>query len=87
MVDLNNRFNSFMEAMVSIECIDTIPVPSKYSSLKKADYFGLGRSVIFEQKCINQEQANKIQDELDKHANEEYYPIFYGKRDVNLVLE
>lgn len=87
MVNLNSRFSAFMKTVPSIEDIDATPVPQKYTSPKKADYFGLGRSVIFEQKSITQEQANKIQDELDKHETEEYYPIFYGARDVNLVLE
>lgn len=86
-MDLNSRFDSFMKAVSTIECIDSIPVPPKYISPKKADYFGMGRSVIFEQKSINQEQVNKIQNEIEKHQNEEYYPVFYGQRDVNLVLE
>ena len=86
-MDLNDRFSTFMKAVSSIEDIDAIPIPQKYTSPKKADYFGMGRSVIFEQKSINQEQASKIQNELDKRNNEDYYPIFYGNRDVNLVLE
>lgn len=76
-----------MKTVSSIEDIDAIPIPQKYTSPKKADYFGMGRSVILEQKSITQEQAHKIQDELDKYENEDYYPVFYGGRDVNLVLE
>ncbi len=86
-MDLNSRFSAFMKTISSMEDIDAIPIPKKYNSPKKADYLGMRRSVIFEQKSITQEQAYKIQDELNKHENEEYYPLFYGARDVNLVLD
>ncbi|HBU4205857.1 TPA: hypothetical protein MCX58_005760, partial [Klebsiella pneumoniae] len=54
---------------------------------KKADYLGMGRKIIFEQKCITQEQSQKIELELEQYVNDENYPVFYGERDFNLVIK
>lgn len=87
MLDLRSRFEAFMDLMVSIESIDRIDIPSIAGSPKKADYFGMGRSIIFEQKAINEDQIEKVQEEMEKHAEKHYYPVFYGKRDINLILD
>lgn len=87
MSDLEVRFQQFMTQLPSIEGIDGIKLSAEERKNKIADYFGLGRSVIFEQKCINQDQSEKIQSEVDAHSGKDYYPYFYGKRDINLVLD
>lgn len=87
MKDLKSRFEAFMDLMVSIESIDNIDMPSLTGSPKKADYFGMGRSIIFEQKAINEDQIEKVQEEMEKHADKDYYPVFYGRRDINLILD
>lgn len=76
-----------MQQLPSVEDIDGIKLSVEERKNKIADYFGLGRSVIFEQKCINQDQSEKIQSEVDAHSEEDYYPYFYGKRDIDLILE
>lgn len=87
MTDLEVRFQQFMAQLPSVEDIDGIKLSAEERKNKIADYFGLGRSVIFEQKCINQDQSEKIQSEVDVHSEEDYYPYFYGKRDIDLILE
>jgi len=87
MTDLEVRFQQFMAQLPSVEDIDGIKLSVEERKNKIADYFGLGRSVIFEQKCINQDQSEKIQSEVDAHSEENYYPYFYGKRDIDLILE
>lgn len=87
MIELEVRFQQFMAQLPSIEDIDGIKLSVEERRNKIADYFGLGRSVIFEQKCINQDQSEKIQSEIDAHSEEDYYPYFYGKRDINLILD
>ena len=76
-----------MLSLPSVEGIDFIPLERNEKQSKKADYFGMGRKIIFEQKCINQEQSDKIQSELEKYIDDENYPLFYGKRDFNLVID
>lgn len=76
-----------MLSLPSVEGIDFIPLEKNEKQSKKADYFGMGRKIIFEQKCINQEQSDKIQSELEKYIDDENYPLFYGKRDFNLVID
>ncbi len=87
MTDLEVRFKRFMQQLPSIEDIDRINLSSEQRKNRIADYLGLGRSVIFEQKCINQDQSDKIQSEVELHSKENYYPYFYGERDINLILE
>ncbi len=87
MTDLEVRFQQFMAQLPSVEDIDGIKLSVEERKNKIADYFGLGRSVIFEQKCINQDQSEKIQSEVDAHSEEDYFPYFYGKRDIDLILE
>jgi len=76
-----------MLSLPSIEGIDAIQLNKDKRKQKKADYLGMGRKVIFEQKCINQEQANKVQAEIDKYIGDENYPMFYGQRDFNQVID
>ena len=87
MSDLEVRFQQFMTQLPSIEGIDGIKLSAEKRKNKIADYFGLGRSIIFEQKCINQDQSEKIQSEINTHSGKDYYPYFYGKRDINLFID
>lgn len=84
---LENRFENFMLSLPSVEGIDSIVLDHKDRQFKKADYLAMGRKLVVEQKCINQEQASKIQLEIDKYSKDENYPIFYGKRDFNLIID
>jgi len=87
MNDLEVRFQQFMLQLPSIEDIDGIKLSVEERKNKIADYFGLGRSIIFEQKCINKDQSEKIQSEVEMHSEEDYYPYFYGERDIDLILQ
>jgi hypothetical protein len=87
MTNLEVRFQRFMLQLPSVEGIDGIDLSVEERKNRIADYFGLGRSVIFEQKCINQDQSDKIQSEVELHSKEDYYPHFYGERDIDLILE
>ena len=84
--DLVDRFQCFMLMLPSVEGIDQLTVGATDRKPKTADYFGLGRSIVFEQKSINADQSRKIQSELDAHKDEDYYPLFYGTRDIDSVL-
>lgn len=84
---LNDRFEKFMLSLTSVEGIDFINLKGVSAKKKKADYLAMGRKIIIEQKAINQEQASKIQKEVEKFSQSDEYPIFYGKRDVNLVID
>lgn len=86
MLNLKSRFQQFIHLLPSVEEIDLLNLPTGEKGHKIADYFGLGRSVIFEQKTINKDQADKIQAEVELHSHEDGYPLFYGKRDINSVL-
>jgi len=86
-MSIDSRFEQFMLSLPSVEGIDTISLSAANKKKKKADYLGMGRKVVFEQKCINQDQANKIQAEVAKYVEDENYPIFYGERDFNLVID
>jgi hypothetical protein len=86
-MSLDSRFEKFMLSLPSVEGIDFISLENNEEQSKKADYFGMGRNIIFEQKCINQEQSDRIQKELEKYIDDENYPLFYGKRDFNLVID
>jgi hypothetical protein len=75
-----------MSILPSIEIIDEIASNSNREG-KIADYFGLGRKIIFEQKTITIDQADKIQKEIDKYQEEDYFPLFYGKRNIDQILK
>ena len=87
MTDLEVRFQQFMLQLPSVEDIDGIHLSVEERRNRIADYFGLGRTVIFEQKCISQDQSEKIQSEVEKQSEEDYYPYFYGERNIDLILE
>jgi len=71
----------------SIRSIDDIPQDSYDSSQEIADYFAYNRTLIIEQKSITTDQANKIQSIIEAYSDEDFYPMFFGERDLNLVLE
>lgn len=67
--------------------IDDIELSREDIKNKKADYFGLGRKIIFEQKAFETEQIKKIQNKIDQHQEEDFFPLFYGQRDINDILK
>ena len=87
MIDLRSRFESFMSMIPSIEEIDKIELSGENLEYEKADYFGLGRKIIFEQKALESEQIQKIQNKIDEYQNEDFFPLFYGERDINDILK
>lgn len=87
MPDLATRFQAFMSLLPSVEIIDELALPVPGDRPVLADYLALGRSIVIEQKTITADQSRKIQAELDAHSGEDYYPLFYGTRDMNLVLQ
>lgn len=56
-MSIDSRFEKFMLSLPSIESIDSIELSEELRKEKKADYLGMGRKIIFEQKCITQEQS------------------------------
>lgn len=86
-MELEERFENFMLSLPSVEGIDLIELKESERQQKKADYLAMGRQIVIEQKCINQEQASKIQKEVEKFSGSDEYPIFYGKRDLNSVID
>ncbi|RUR97689.1 hypothetical protein [Pectobacterium polaris] len=86
-MSIDSRFERFMLSLNSVEAIDSIELNQELRKKKKADYMGMGRKIIFEQKCITQEQSQKIENELEKYVNDDNYPFFYGKRDFNLIIK
>ncbi|WCN14011.1 hypothetical protein GV054_13890 [Marinomonas mediterranea] len=86
-MSLGQRFEKFLLSLPSVEGIDSIALNEVDRKAKKADYLAMGRKFVIEQKCINEDQTNKIQNEVEKYSNTKEYPVFYGKRDLNFVLE
>lgn len=86
-MSISDRFEKFMLSLPSIEGIDFIQVETYQQNQKKADYLGMGRKIIFEQKCITKDQGDKIQAEVEKYINDDNYPLFYGKRDLQSVID
>ena len=76
-----------MSMLPSVEVIDEIELSKENNKNEKADYLGLGRRVIFEQKSLETDQIEKVQRKVDSFQNEEFFPLFYGKRDINEVLK
>ena len=76
---LKLRFAKFMSILPSIETIDKV-FPDHNSGGKMADYLGLGRRVILEQKVITVDQTQKIQKEIDKLQGEDSYPLIGSVR-------
>ena len=87
MTNLEEKFQRFMLGLPSIENIDAIKLTAEERKEEKADYLGLGRSIIFEQKTITTDQADKVQSQIDLHINEDYFPLFYGERDINNLIK
>ena len=76
-----------MSIIPSVEVIDNIELSEENKKKEKADYLGLGRKIIFEQKAIETDQIDKIQEEIDKYQEEDFFPFFYGKRDIDDILK
>jgi hypothetical protein len=84
-MSLDQRFEKFILSLPSIEGIDLLGLEK--NTAKKADYLGMGRKIIFEQKSIIKNQAERVEKEIEKYVLDEGYPGFYGERDFNLVIE
>ena len=84
---IDSRFRKFFLSLPHAEDIDGLPLDANQRKNKIADYFGMNRKIILEQKFISQHQFDKIQAEVEKFADDKHYPFFYGTRDVNLVLD
>ena len=87
MTNLRSRFESFMSIIPSVEVIDDIELCKESQKEEKADYLGLGRRIIFEQKALETDQIDKIQEKIDNYQDEDFYPLFYGQRDINDILK
>lgn len=83
---LVERFETFMFNLTSVEGIDLIELDEPDRKNKKADYLAMGRKIVIEQKCITQDQAIKIPNEVENFSTSDEYPFFYGQRDLNLVI-
>ena len=86
-MSLDQKFKEFVLSIPSIEDIDSLPKSDIDHNKKKADYLGMGRKIIFEQKSITKDQADKIQSIVEQYSHLDEYPVFYGKRDLDLALE
>ena len=87
MTNLRSRFENFMSIIPSVEVIDDIELSEENKKKEKADYLGLGGKIIFEQKAFETDQIDKIQKKVDKYQDEDFFPLFYGKRDINDILK
>jgi hypothetical protein len=87
MTNLRSRFQSFMSMIPSVEVIDDIELSEENIENERADYLGLGRKIIFEQKALEIDQIDKTQQKVDKYQEEDFFPLFYGERDINDILK
>ena len=86
MNSLESRFQFFMKDLPSAECIDDLELEELNGS-PKADYLGLGRRIVFELKSVTKDQTQKVQAYIEQFQDEEWYPLFFGQRDINQVLK
>jgi hypothetical protein len=76
-----------MSSLPSVEVIDDIELSKDKRKYKKADYFGLGRKIIFEQKSLETDQTEKVQSKIDSYQNEDFFPLYYCERDINKIIK
>lgn len=75
-----------MSTLPSIEVIDNIELSKDKRKNEKADYFGLGRKIIFEQKSLETDQTEKVQNKIDSYQDEDFFPLYYGERDISKII-
>lgn len=83
---LEYRFKKFMASMPGVESIDELIPTSAFPGKPRADYIFGARQIIVELKTLKVDPSQKVGKELDKHRNREDFPLFYGKVELNKIL-
>lgn len=86
MSTLEDRFTSFLKVFPEVEVIDELDMSDFDVSKRRADYFGMNRRLVIEQKTITQDQAEKVQGIIEAYEDQPFYPQFYGTWDLEMVL-
>lgn len=84
---LEDRFVRFLRSLPNSEEIDALSPAKESAKGRRADYLLAGRQVILELKTLNKDTSHKVAAELEKQSLRDDYPVFYGERELQKVLD
>lgn len=84
---LVQRFKAFLASREGAENIDVLPLPEGATDSKKADYFLGDRRVTIELKSLEADPEYKAGEVVEKHRDEEGFPIVYGTVPSHTIIE
>ena len=74
MPSLKERFEAFVPTLEGFESIDYLLMGNDYAGKQRADYLLNGRTIIIEQKSLEQNPTDKPQKFVERLANEQRLP-------------
>jgi hypothetical protein len=84
---LEARFIEFVRSLKNADIIDDLELNDQQMEGKKADFFFYDRQIIGEMKYITKDMKPKAKAILNRHKNKPDYPLFFGSRDSNKILD
>jgi hypothetical protein len=85
MPSLKERFEAFVQTLEGFESIDYLLMGNDYAGKQRADYLLNGRTIIIEQKSLEQNPTDKPQKFVERLANEQGF-LIYGQVSTNLIF-
>jgi hypothetical protein len=80
-------FRDFLGTLPGAESLDDPSVLPLQATPERADYLLFQRSVIAEVKTLESDPAPKVETLIDRYRADPAFPLFYGMRPLNAVLE
>lgn len=82
-----DKFQEFLELLPNSESIDEVAKDIDHEGVQIADYLFLDRKIVCELKTLNKDTKEKVDAIVRDLEQRDDYPIFYGKWDVNKILD
>lgn len=87
MKDYASRFRDFLGVLPGAESLDDPSVLATSAPIKRADYLLFQRSMIVEVKELESDPEYKVESIIERYRTHPSYPLFFGKRTLQAVLE
>lgn len=87
MINYADRFREFLGQLLGVESLDDPAVLAPRVDIQRADYLLFQRSIIVEIKQLETDPEFKVEAIIDRYKSHPSYPLSFGERTLQSVLE